>query len=377
MPPLSKWGLRLEKRYQIFISSTFRDLIDERQAVLKSILELDHMPAGMELFPATDDTAWDLIKDVIDASDYYVLIIGGRYGSLDDEGIGYTEKEYDYASKTKKAVIPLLHKNPDNLPRDKTETDEAAWEKLKRFRGKVESKHTCVYWNSAEELKAKVIVGLTAATKRHPAVGWVRADKVPSEATLAEVLSLKQKLSELEAELLASRVAPPPGTEDLMQGDDIYKMKVSFEAIPPGGGWRDEQKYTASISPSWNELFAGVAPVLINEATESSLRTAFKSYLSNISSAEFSEHPELENYSLSSFEFSKSEIDTCMIQMRALGLIKESDKKRSVRDTASYWALTPFGDQLMVQLRALSRREKDVRKIGGEAILSNAEDEEV
>lgn len=78
----------MEKRYQIFISSTFRDLIDERQAVLKSILELDHMPAGMELFPATYDTAWDLIKDVIDASDYYVLIIGGRYGSLDGEGIG-------------------------------------------------------------------------------------------------------------------------------------------------------------------------------------------------------------------------------------------------------------------------------------------------
>ena len=87
----------MDKRYQVFISSTFRDLRDERQAVLKAILEIDHMPAGMELFPASDDAAWQLIKDVIDASDYYVLIVGGRYGSLDDTGIGYTEKEYDYA----------------------------------------------------------------------------------------------------------------------------------------------------------------------------------------------------------------------------------------------------------------------------------------
>jgi len=366
----------LEKRYQIFISSTFRDLIDERQAVLKSILELDHMPAGMELFPATDDTAWELIKDVIDASDYYVLIVGGRYGSLDGEGIGYTEKEYDHAIKTKKAVIPLLHQNPDNLPRDKTETDDVSWKKLKRFREKVEKKHTCVYWNSAEELKAKVIIGLTSATKRHPAVGWVRADRVPAESTLAEVLSLKQKLSELQAELVASRSAPPLGTEDLMQSDDAYKMKVSFGATPSGGGWNDERKYNSSISPTWNELFAGVAPVMINETTEPSLRSAFKSYLTSISRAEFTEHPELESNSLSSFSFSKSEIDTCMIQMRALGLIKESDKKRSVRDTASYWALTPYGDQLMVQLRALSHREKDVRKIGGEATLSSSEDEE-
>jgi len=91
----------MDKRYQVFISSTFVDLIDERQAVLKSILEMDHMPAGMELFPATDDTAWNLIKDVIDASDYYVLIVGGRYGSLDEEGLGYTEKEYKYAVSTK------------------------------------------------------------------------------------------------------------------------------------------------------------------------------------------------------------------------------------------------------------------------------------
>ena len=129
----SQHRIRMEKRYQVFISSTFVDLKDERQAALKAILEIDHMPAGMELFPATDDSAWQLIRDVIDSSDYYILIIGGRYGSLDETGLGYTEKEYDYALTTKKPVIPLLHENPDNLPRDKTETDSAAWEKLKKF----------------------------------------------------------------------------------------------------------------------------------------------------------------------------------------------------------------------------------------------------
>ena len=87
----------MEKRYQVFISSTFRDLVEERQAVLRAILELDQMPAGMELFPASDETAWQLIRDVIDASDYYLVLVGGRYGSLDQTGIGYTEKEYDYA----------------------------------------------------------------------------------------------------------------------------------------------------------------------------------------------------------------------------------------------------------------------------------------
>jgi hypothetical protein len=220
----------MEKRYQIFISSTFVDLRDERQAVLKAILELDHMPAGMELFPATDNSAWQLITDVIDSSDYYVLIVGGRYGSLDEAGLSYTEKEYDYALATRKPVIPLLHENPDNLPRDKTETDSAVWEKLKAFRAKVEKKHTCVYWRNADDLKAKVIVGLTAVTKRYPAVGWVRADSVPTEATITEVLALKNRIAELEQQAAALRDRPPAGTEALAQGDDHFELHLSFVA---------------------------------------------------------------------------------------------------------------------------------------------------
>ena len=215
----------MEKRYQIFISSTFEDLKEERQAVLKAVLELDHMPAGMELFPAADEEAWELITDVIDASDYYVLIIGGRYGSLDEAEIGYTEKEYDYAVKTKKPVVPLLHKNPDNLPRGKTETSSDAWEKLKSFREKVESKHTCVFWESPEELKAKVIVGLTSSVKRYPAVGWIRADLMPYRDVISEMLMLRRKISELESEATKVENRPPHGAEELVQGDDEYEMK--------------------------------------------------------------------------------------------------------------------------------------------------------
>ncbi len=86
----------MEKRYQVFVSSTFRDLELERQEVMHALLELDCMPSGMELFPAANETQWNLIKKVIDDCDYYVLILGGRYGSIGPEGISYTEMEYRY-----------------------------------------------------------------------------------------------------------------------------------------------------------------------------------------------------------------------------------------------------------------------------------------
>jgi hypothetical protein len=222
----------MEKRFQVFISSTFTDLKEERQAVLKAILELDHMPAGMELFPATDASAWQLIKDVIDSSDYYVLIVGGRYGSLDEVGIGYTEKEYDYALSTRKPVVALLHANPEDLPRAKTETAPAAWKKLAAFRSKVEKGHTCVYWKNSDELKARVIVGLTSVIKRQPGIGWVRADGVATSATLLEVLTLKNRIAELEQVSASRNSGPPPGADALAQGNDRQELNLAFTARP-------------------------------------------------------------------------------------------------------------------------------------------------
>lgn len=167
-----------DKRYQVFISSTYKDLIEARRAATTGVLESGHMPAGMELFPAANDSSWELIKRVIDESDYYVLIIGGRYGSLDESGISFTEKEYDYAVANNKPVIALFHDNPDSLPRNKTETEEAAWKKLSEFRMKVEKNHNRVTWNNSDELKARLVTSLNHTIRQYPAIGWIRADRI-------------------------------------------------------------------------------------------------------------------------------------------------------------------------------------------------------
>src|SRR5216683_8241641 len=99
----------MDKRYQVFVSSTFADLKEERQAVIRTLIEMDCIPAGMELFPAADEEQFTFIKRVIDDCDYYLLIIGGRYGSVDESGISYTEQEYEYAVSRGLKVIALLH----------------------------------------------------------------------------------------------------------------------------------------------------------------------------------------------------------------------------------------------------------------------------
>lgn len=82
----------MNKKYQVFISSTFVDLIQERQSAMRAVLDLGHIPSGMEIFPAADVEQFEYIKKVIDECDYYVLIIGARYGSVDEAGLSFHRK---------------------------------------------------------------------------------------------------------------------------------------------------------------------------------------------------------------------------------------------------------------------------------------------
>src|SRR4051812_16576479 len=108
--------IAMDKRYQVFVSSTYSDLIEERSEVMQALLELDCMPAGMELFPAANDSQWVWIKRVIDESDYYIVILGGRYGSVSKQtGLIYTGMEYRYAIECGKPVIGFLHEDPSTI----------------------------------------------------------------------------------------------------------------------------------------------------------------------------------------------------------------------------------------------------------------------
>jgi len=79
------------KRLQVFVSSTYTDLKEERQAAVSAILTAEHIPAGMELFTAGDESQMDVIKQWIDESDVYLLILGGRYGTIEPKsGKSYT-----------------------------------------------------------------------------------------------------------------------------------------------------------------------------------------------------------------------------------------------------------------------------------------------
>lgn len=171
----------MRKRYQVFVSSTYTDLIEERKEVSQAILKCDCFPAGMELFPASNKKQWTIIKQVIDDSDFYLVIIAGRYGTLgiDDSGkkISYTEMEFDYALSTGKPIIVMLHRNPESLPAKLVEKNKNNIQRLDKFREKASNGRMVSFWENKDQLHSAVLNSLHKAMFDTPeAIGWIRAD---------------------------------------------------------------------------------------------------------------------------------------------------------------------------------------------------------
>lgn len=190
----------LDKKYQIFISSTYEDLKEERRMIQDAILSMCHFPIGMEMFSAGDEEQWEIIKDTIDSSDYYVLIIAHRYGSKTIEGISYTEKEYQYAKSNKIPILAFIINDEVLVKPDYMEKDPDSIEKLKLFKNDVTNGRVVQWWNSKEELSQLVTNSLYKQFNRKKRPGWVRADNINLEETQNELIQMSKKIRKLEEE---------------------------------------------------------------------------------------------------------------------------------------------------------------------------------
>ena len=194
----------MEKKYQIFISSTYEDLKEERKKVQDTILSMYQFPIGMEMFSAADEEQWEIIRETIDSSDYYVLLIGHRYGSVIEEGeyagISYTQKEFHYAVEQKIPVLAFLIDGSVAITPERMEQDIDKKEKLKQFIEEVKNGRTVQWWTSSEDLANKVSIALTKEINRGRRPGWVRASELRLEETQKELVEMSKKIRELEDE---------------------------------------------------------------------------------------------------------------------------------------------------------------------------------
>ena len=191
-PPLNEtpsYANMLKRKYQIFVSSTYDDLKEERRAVIEAILRMKHIPIGMELFQAGNTDQWSYIKNRILESDYYVIIVAERYGSTIADGMSYTELEYRFAVENGIPVAAFLldDKSRPSWPNIHTEFEKKT--QIEEFR-KLCSQKIVSYWNDAGELSTKCLLALMELFEAFPRTGWVPSSLAADPIVFAQLATL-------------------------------------------------------------------------------------------------------------------------------------------------------------------------------------------
>lgn len=339
---MQKEGTQMDKRFQVFVSSTYVDLKEERRQVIQALLEMDCIPAGMELFPAADEEQLEFIKRVIDDCDYYLLIIGGKYGSLSAEGVSYTELEHDYAVENGLKVIALLHNDPNSLPGTRLDRDPEAQEKLERFRAKVSGGRLVKFWERADQLPGLAALSLQKTIKMYPATGWIRANQIDPYETKELLVQLNQLRQENEQLLKENQNLKEEVTvqgKKLASGEDSYIVKLVSSLKP--------REVQFSFKVTWNQMLSVLGPKLVQHVSEDKVNEVLATWILN--NAEIPQSQQARHIVLRIEDVC---FETIRIQFTALGYI-DVQSFNSIRGPQLFWISTLHGQKALTRLRAV------------------------
>ena len=252
-----------KKKLQVFVSSTYIDLKEERQAAVQAILTAGHIPAGMELFSAGDQSQMDVIKRWIDESDVFLLILGGRYGSIEPESQkSYTHLEYEYALEKGKALFAVvitkehLEEKIKQFGMGVIETRNT--DKLEEFRSSVSSRMV-KFWSDSKDIKLAILETLSEFSRREELIGWIPGNQAVNTGELAKELArLAKENSELRERVnnllpqLANNQAILNGLTYEEMYQSLNQVKLDFDSCNPPI-WDKAQEILRQISIAFGD----------------------------------------------------------------------------------------------------------------------------
>ncbi|QZY57062.1 DUF4062 domain-containing protein [Crassaminicella profunda] len=334
----------MDKRYQVFISSTFTDLKEERKAIIESLLNAKYIPAGMEMFSASNDEQFKYIKKIIDTCDYYILIVGARYGTINPTtGISFTEQEYNYAVSKNIPVLAFLHDDPNNLSVEKRDDDKK--EVLETFRAKVSNNRLCRMWNNINDLVTSVIISLTEETSENPQLGWTRGSSYDTTELLSQINELRLKNEKLEKKILqlrATNEANSNKVENLACGNDTYIIKG--QVFKPSTSAYSRSTYVSyEAELTWDNIFSCVGPYLVSFKNYTTFGKNLKTGINSAYNKNFS-------------SLNDDCVQTIKVQLNALGLIDVTEAKATGGGIIEFIGLMQKGKDYLLYIKSIKNK---------------------
>lgn len=338
------------KKYQVFVSATCEDLRDERQRLAEALLAAGCIPVGLDLCPhEAGAEQFNLAKALIDESDYYIILVGGRYGSLAPTGISYTHREFTYAQTKRKPMASLIHEHPESLPTDKRERTAEGMARLRDFKDLVARGTLARPWNQLDDLRSGAQRLVAQLAKTHPAPGWVRGSQVADLNVARENQDLRRQLDDLRRELDQLTNGRSVRPEVLARGSDFATVAYNCNVYIKGNCIVSQSR----TQLTWDTIFATLAPTMMNEVTEDQMRQALAARIADNALKDVADQHR-GAHAVRDIVISPVTFNIIKMHFRAMGYIRKGLTMGPGNQPT--WQITPQGDQYMVGLLAVRRQ---------------------
>lgn len=256
----------LDTRYQIFISTSGRDMQPERMVLSQTLVGMGFFAWGLEHRTPLTTT---LARRQIDECDYVILLLGSQYGEQSISGVSYLSLEYEYALSQAKPIIVFMHEQPENREIDLQEIHPQLKDKFLAFRKKLlhEAEHI-FYFKTPRELELAVRLNIPLMVEQHMGQGWVpayQAHQLEDEIKLlkSKILQLEQRLIEPSTQL--KEVAP----------QDIFAFEYQIRAFQDG----NFKELKRQRQMTWSQLLSVLAKRFETAMPEENFAACLNEYL--------------------------------------------------------------------------------------------------
>lgn len=322
----------MDKIFHVFVSSTYSDLINERKKVSEAVAKAGFVAEGMEIFPASSQKQMEFIKRVIDRCDYYILIVAGRYGSVSEDGLSYTEKEFHYAKSKGIPILAFIRSRLDELPAKHTENEPQKQKKLEQFITALKTNTLVDFWSNPDELSTKALAALSQARVNFEGVGWSRADRAASADILNEINVLRKANDELVTKLAASKRSPIFDDINLADLDEEFEIRAETT-------WGNNRSRNRTVSLTWRTILAAIGVNYRTASNTSGLSPGLERAIRN--ATDLGSHASVTVY--------MEDKERILMQMEALGMMSADIYNLKSGGKAVFHQLTDKGLACMLR----------------------------
>ena len=262
----------LDKRYQVFISTSGCEMQPERMVLSQTLIGMGFFSWGLEQRTPLSTT---FARRQIDDCDYVVLILGSQYGEQSVSGVGYMHLEYIYAVTKQKPIIVFMHEDPDSRDPSLHDSTPELRAKFQEFRKLLQQEVDQIFtYRTMRDLELAVRLNMSQMLERYPVLGWVRPQN--TQALHDQIESLKAKIVQLETASGAREADPFLNVQKVSMYED-FAFEYRIHAYQDG----NFKELKINRTMSWAQLLNVLGSTFENPTPEDFFSKAMNEYLNS------------------------------------------------------------------------------------------------